>query len=245
MAKKYFYEMMNLHVALFFLVGISPVPLAAQELRADSSEVEVRALDAKSLAKYHEDSDFIYDREPPTTLTWWEGIKHWIRQRLGELFATPASVAFWNVFPYLFVIVVVAFVLAHLLKAEFRSVFYKTGASPAQAAYEEIANFHAANFVTLAAEAVTAREYRLAVRYLFLNSLEQLADRQYIAWRAEKTNHDYLKEVQASPLHRAFQTLVLWFDYVWYGEARINETTFVEVRLAFEAFDGEVAKSPR
>lgn len=239
---------MKIYFALFFLVGISLVPLAAQEevlLRTDSSEVQVRAIDAQSLAKYYEDSDFIYDREPPAAVTLWERIKHWIQQRLAELLATPASVAFWKVFPYLFVIVAVAFVLAHLLKAEFRSVFYKTGGTRAETAHEETENFQAANFAALAAEAVAAREYRFAVRYLFLNSLQQLAGRQRLAWRAEKTNHDYLNELQASTLHQPFQTLVRWFDYVWYGEAQIDETAFADARLAFEAFDREAANSLR
>ncbi len=206
-------------------------------LREDSAVVQVRKIDAWSLSEYYADSDFVYDRPLPATLTWWERFQHWLGRRLSELFSSPAGEAFWEVFPYVFVAGVVIFVLFHLLQGEFGGVFYKPGTSRTELGRQELENFHATNFATLISSACAERQYRLAVRYLFLKTLQQLAAQQRIAWKAEKTNHDYLSELRASPLHQPFRELVWWFEHVWYGEFSVNEATFARAQAAFRAFE--------
>ncbi len=219
--------------------GFQSAPLREQSklLPADSSAVQLRAIDTLSLSKFYSNSEFLYDRELPATLTLWERVKFWAWQRLSELLSSRARVTFWKIFPYVFVAGVLVFVMMHLLKADLGSVFYKTKSQNAAPAGVDITNFHAVNFDPLIAEALAARQYRLAVRYLFLQTLQRLADQKLVAWQADKTNHDYLRELRASNFHQPFQKLVWWFEYVWYGDFPVNEALFARAQSAFRAFE--------
>src|SRR5690606_34332881 len=46
------------------------------------------------------------------------------------------------------------------------------------------------------AAAIEAREYRLAVRYMYLKTLRSLNDRGLIKMHSRATNHDYLRQME-------------------------------------------------
>lgn len=82
-------------------------------------------------------------------------------------------------------------------------------------------------------EALTASDYRMAVRIYYLMLLRSLHEKGFITWKKEKTNHDYLRELSAHPsFHKlSFSTLV--FEYVWYGDRLLNEAEFKGLQPGF------------
>ena len=66
-------------------------------------------------------------------------------------------------------------------------------------------------------EAINRNDYRLAIRYLYLGSLKQLHQAQFIEWKKDKTNYEYLGEL---PKYKQmdFRSLYSIYEYVWYGE---------------------------
>lgn len=102
-----------------------------------------------------------------------------------------------------------------------------------QADEEEMLLHH--NFDDLIRNAIKEEDYRLATRYHFLKVLQQLRDKNHIAFEPDKTNSRYVREVPAA-LQSAFSTLVLQYEYVWYGHFDIGSEQFQQLEKGFQQF---------
>ena len=89
-------------------------------------------------------------------------------------------------------------------------------------------------------EAVTAGNYRLAVRFLYLKTLFRLNDAGLISYHTQATNHDYLTELSGNRLGKEFKFLTQVYEYVWYGEFQVNAEQFTTVNERFSIFHEEI-----
>jgi|GEM_PF-893986 len=85
-------------------------------------------------------------------------------------------------------------------------------------------------------EAIAAGQFRLAVRYLHLQALRQLAERQLITLTKDKTNADYLRVLLQTPWHQPFASLTRDYEYIWYGEVDVNAAQFSRIHGQFRQF---------
>lgn len=96
-----------------------------------------------------------------------------------------------------------------------------------------IENIHTIDFKTIINNALLNNNYRLAIRYYYLWLLKSLSDKGAIEWDIEKTNSDYLSEIQSEDLKKDFRFLSYVYEYSWYGEFEINKTDFSKTETAF------------
>lgn len=82
-------------------------------------------------------------------------------------------------------------------------------------------------------QACARQDYRLAVRVLYLQTLQLLGERNLIRFQAGLTNVDYLLQLKQSRYYTAFATITRHYEYVWYGEQVIGEQTFRQVQNDF------------
>jgi hypothetical protein len=87
-------------------------------------------------------------------------------------------------------------------------------------------------------EALRAGDYKMAIRLHYLALIQSLAHRRLIRWEREKTNGDYLRELQAHPLFADFREMTLVFERIWYGDRAVSEPDY----RAIEARFSEAAK---
>jgi hypothetical protein len=95
------------------------------------------------------------------------------------------------------------------------------------------------DYNALAAQAEAAGNYKLATRYLFLDNLKLLNEKQLITFAVDKTNTKYCQEIDAAK-RQEFSKLCLYYEYVWYGNADINWSNFEVVKNAFLSFKQKV-----
>ncbi|HEY2981340.1 MAG TPA: DUF4129 domain-containing protein [Anaerolineales bacterium] len=71
------------------------------------------------------------------------------------------------------------------------------------------------------------RDYRSAVRYLYLSSLLMLDERNLLQYDRSKTNREYLRSISGSPeLAEPLGQVIEVFDDVWYGHHSLDEDSF-------------------
>ena len=97
-----------------------------------------------------------------------------------------------------------------------------------------VENIHEVDFPETIAKYERQRDYRSAVRYHFLWILKQLTDKKIIEWNPEKTNKDYIAEIQKADIKQGFKEIALIFDYVWYGEFKIDELKYRELEYKYK-----------
>lgn len=87
-------------------------------------------------------------------------------------------------------------------------------------------------------EAMTAGNYRLAIRIYFLGLLKKLDEDGLIVWKKNKTNRDYLTELFIKARYfDEVQRLTLAYEEVWYGDHTFSTQTYEEIISSFKTID--------
>ena len=78
--------------------------------------------------------------------------------------------------------------------------------------------------------------YRLAIRWCFLKSLQWLNKQNKITWQPAKTNVDYQHELNEKTIKENFTDLSKVFEYVWYGEVTPTEKLCTDYKNQVDKF---------
>ena len=81
------------------------------------------------------------------------------------------------------------------------------------------------------------KNYRQAVRYMYLKTLKLLSEYNFITLHAKSTNQDYIRQMYNHSGLVKFRQLTRIYEYVWYGEFDPNESQFNVIRSNFNQFN--------
>ena len=105
---------------------------------------------------------------------------------------------------------------------------------------EESENIFDINYQKEIGNAIANGNYRLATRLMFLRLLKQLAEKNIIQYKQERTNLDYLLQLGSSKYYTDFFRLTRNYEYVWYGKFDPSPESFGIIRNQFENFDNRI-----
>ena len=88
----------------------------------------------------------------------------------------------------------------------------------------------------LISQALMNKNYRLAVRYGFLQTLQMLSGSGLVQLSGDKTNYQYVNELRGKPYQNDFAALTLNYEYVWYGKFDISEDVYNRLRREYKSF---------
>ncbi|SBV91677.1 conserved hypothetical protein [uncultured Dysgonomonas sp.] len=199
----------------------TPKPAHIQE------KVNIRIPDKSKIEEYRKDQRFEYKKEE-RGLSWWNRILLAINNFINNLLGTVAESGMLSIVVLIIIVVVICLIVLKLIGVDYRILLGKKELDKSDIdIYTE--NVHEMNFDALISNALRNKDYRLAVRFLYLKNLKQMSDKDIIEWSAHKTNYSYQYEIQNSLLRSKFLETTLIFDYVWYGEFELDENKFTEV----------------
>ncbi|WP_197076802.1 DUF4129 domain-containing protein [Hymenobacter terrenus] len=202
-----------------------------------------RRADAARLRELAAQREFRYVEPDASTDAWdafWARIWRWLARVLGTRTGQSAWNLTWKYGTYAVVLGLLVFAVLKLLKVDITGAFGRS-ARRRQLAYDTATeNIHEVDFPIRIAEAEEAGNFRLATRLGYLEVLKHLTDRGLIRWQADKTNHTYLTELPAGSLHEAFRNATRQFEYVWYGELRLNTSLYQQARAGQRAVTAQL-----
>ena len=141
--------------------------------------------------------------------------------------------AFFRFFIWLIPVALVLIVLYNLLNS--RGVFRKKKENNVHEDGEEYLQDENHDYLRLANEAAGAGNFRAAVKYLFLRTLQQLSGAALINYASDKTNYNYVQEI-SSDKKKEFARLVLNYEYVWYGNISPDKSMYADIENEFASF---------
>ena len=97
-------------------------------------------------------------------------------------------------------------------------------------------NIHEADLEDFARHALDKKDYKLAIRLYFLQILKHLSSNNFIKWKRDKTNKEYVREMSGNNLFREFRTISRLFERVWYSDVEVKEHQFNLIRPRFLDF---------
>jgi hypothetical protein len=228
-------------IFLMFLIGLCHL-LSAQtdtvqvvEAQSVQATVDFRIPGDEKIKEYGNDKRFQYKRiekEP----TWRDKITDWLR----NLFTTVTESGVPGFVVLIAIVALVCLIVLKLAGVDFSTVFGKKKTDTSEIdMYTE--NVHNMDFDSLITNATNNKDYRLAVRFLYLKNLKLLTDKEIIAWKANKTNYSYQYEIESPAIRTRFMEMTLVFDYIWYGEFMPDKANYSLIYSRMESLSKMIA----
>ena len=95
---------------------------------------------------------------------------------------------------------------------------------------------NSSDYEPLILKSIAEKNFRLAVRYLYLQTLLQLSENGFIDFAIGKTDHQYLLELNDEQFKDKFSSLLLNYEYIWYGHFEIGAIAFAGIQNEFKQF---------
>jgi len=235
--------MLHTKILIFFLLYASLTYSQQDSLRVvyDDTKLETQEISKEDLKKYQEDNAFNYSEtvEKESIL---HKIVRWFRNIVTKIFewlfgvgnASGVLKFILQVLPYLILAFLVFLLIKFFLKVNSRNII-SGKQNPAIVQFtEEEQIIKNEDINALIQEAINQKNYRLAIRYYYLLSLKKLSENHIISWQQEKTNEDYISEIETSSLKSGFSNITKIYDYVWYGEFNVDALKFESLKVQFE-----------
>lgn len=131
----------------------------------------------------------------------------------------------------LLILIVLALVFVVLRNIKLDSKVKKTALLVQQV--EEIDDIEQLETESLMTQALNAKNYRLAIRLVYLDLLKILHDGKVIVWKKNKTNLDYLSELNKENFYAEFKKITLGYERVWYGDREATESQYLSVQQEY------------
>jgi len=236
---------MRLLLFVFLFFGILQVQANVGKLdsvaekaavKLDTAKVDLRKFDKSKLESYSKETDFIYDDAPPPELSLWDRFWRWIGHLISQTLSNKAAGGLIKYLVIILLVGLVVFIVLKIIGADLK-IFSRKSQIVEVPYTESDDNIHEIDFNEQIEKAISNKNYRLAVRLLYLRTLKILSDKNLIHWLPEKTNQTYIGEISDPDKKKEFSKLTHQFEYVWYGEFFIDKENFNTIKDTFEQFN--------
>lgn len=222
------------------MVKTETVKYAEKDIIIDDSIILQKPKFESGFKEKYKSGDFEYEVKVGDKSVW-ERFKEWLAHWLLKIFGLSNMETSSKYLGYIFkaiavliVIYVIYLIAKIILNKEGQWVFDKSTTRKIYSDEEIEKNLIYVDFEKLIQETLNKGDNRLAIRYYYLWLLKRLSEKNIIDWHAEKTNSDYLYEIQSNDLRTDFQYLSYLYNYIWYGEFEMTDATFLHAKNAFE-----------
>ena len=234
---------------IFILFFIFLNTLSAKTIQQDSVSVvfdDSHILEksfSEDLSQKYSGKDYNYDRNDGEAQNLLGRAISWFFQQLEKLFGVDVSPEVRSVVEflvYLLLTVFIGYFIIKLLLGNRASSFFTRKSAvvnPLTIDEEHIENINLDTFIS---DALAQKNYRLAIRYMYLKALKELSFNNIISWHFEKTNSDYHNEIEDPILKDDFKKVSYLYDYVWYGEFHLDEIGFINAQKDFERLTNQL-----
>lgn len=154
---------------------------------------------------------------------------NWFIRLISDIFGVtldPDTQRIFHLIIYTILTLLAAYWVLRLLTGRQMSSFFRKEEiklTPIRIQEEVVENL---DFNKLIREALSAKDYRLAIRYSFLRLLQDMSSRNIIDYHSEKTNYDYYQEIKTVSVREEFWRVVHIYEYVWYGKFEVAASDY-------------------
>ena len=207
---------------------------SSKEINYDTnSSIELIKFEQQQISEYKNDKAFEY-LNVANQDNWWTRFKDWVNMRyhqvldwlFGDYEANTILAFFLNLLPYILIIAIIAFAVWLFIRLNPGEYLLATPEEPEVFLSEEEKIIKSENISDLIEQAIRDGDYRLAIRFYYLQLLRQLNARELIRYEFQKTDTEYLNELKKDDIRPELKKLMRIYDFIWYGSFPISEDDF-------------------
>lgn len=220
-----------------FITQKPVVKKALPVLQTDNSSIQIRKFSSSALNEYRQQREFKYEDHPGEAESMWDQFWRWFWYQVDNLMSGKVT---GNLINLLFILLgssALVFLVLKLMGMDMMQIFTGKNSTPEIPYHENLENIYEISFDAEIEKAISNRNFRLAVRLLYLNLLKKLSDAGAIKWQQDKTNQAYLQEIQNPEQQQKFSLLTRQFEYIWYGNFKVDQEDFQQIKASFQQFN--------
>lgn len=241
-------------LSFFCLLILGTISVSGQkdstDLVFDTGPLEIKKITNEDLQTFKDNPDFNYE-VIESNPSWWDNFLTWLWNLLLHFFqwlfgvekAAGFLAEFFSWIPYIFLGLLLFLLIKFFLNVNARSLLYSKKNQSSVTLSEEEHIIKNEDIQQLIQEAIQQKDYRLAIRYYYLHILKMLSDGEFIEWQLQKTNADYISEIEEPELKQPFGHITWLYDYIWYGEFDIDEVKYTRLEPTFTSFKKRILKN--
>ena len=219
-------------LVLLLMLLVTSGFLHAQVVTAPDHSPLVRSVPDSVVNKMKNDKDFAYAND----MSYWKEAPPRRRNSFDRLISAITQSAVLKLILYSILIAAILYALYQVMVVN--NFFIFSGRRKKKNAGEESGDeLQNENIDERISEAVKDRNYRQAIRYMYLKTLKLLSDNNIITLHAKSTNQDYIRQMYKHDILPQFRQLTRIYEYVWYGEFDPTEAQFEMISTSFNRFN--------
>ncbi len=218
--------------------GSSRAGIEQAMLKQDGTYETIRFDDAR-IKHYSKDPDFDYSESVQDS--WWTRFKNYLRLQwskfiiwlFGEVPTSSFLLFILKVLPYLILLGVLFFFLWLFHRLNPGGAFIEKAPTNTVFTTEEEAIVASQDIDHMIEKALQEDNYRMAIRYQYLQVLQFLKNEGLIHYQSDKTNTEYARELDQEFQKSTFLNLSKIYDYTWYGNFPAHRGKFEQMRKGY------------
>ncbi|MEP6682129.1 MAG: hypothetical protein ABJA35_02675 [Parafilimonas sp.] len=135
----------------------------------------------------------------------------------------------------LWIIIITIFVgaIIYFLSQQKISLFSRESTSPEDETNEEHGDIFHLPYTKLILQAEKEKNYRIAIRLMFLQIIKLLSETNNIHYQPNYTNLHYLQQLSQTKYYNEFFKVMHNYEYVWYGKFDISTDNYNTIKNDF------------
>lgn len=221
------------------LAAASAFASAPADSLAPDERPGMRSFSAERIDALRAEIDYDTDLRRAPSL--WDRFKQWLFDWLQRILGTKAGGFVFDNLIYLICFLAIITAIVVLSRNGLRNIFHGAPRSIGQvtSADEDIREM---DLPALIAQAEEAADWRGAIRLHYLLVLRKLVDQGLLTWSPERTDRDYMRQLNDTSIRARFANAALIFQWVWYGHAEVDRDRYASFRRPFVEFEQAPAR---
>lgn len=157
----------------------------------------------------------------------------WEEERVPTMFDKLLWQNWFDAAKWVFLTLIFLAAIIYFLASNKINLFYR---SPAKAQSGEATgeeNIFATDYKAMLAQSERAKDFRLAVRILYLQLLKDWSEKNIISYHPSFTDMHYLRQMQNKPMYKTFSAVIRYYEGAWYGGFAVPEVMYEKIKTEF------------
>lgn len=162
----------------------------------------------------------------------------------GDYTANRLVAALLLILPYVLIAVIIGLIVWLFIRLNPGQSFIGEHETGSVSFNEEEEIVRSQDISSLIESAIAVGDYRLAVRYYYLQLLKNLNEKGLINYEFQKTNAEYLAEIRDDSFKPKVKRLMHLYDFIWYGSFSVTENDFLVAQNSFREVESSIFNLP-
>lgn len=202
--------------------------IAQDKTAGREDRTNIRTVPDSITQRMKKEKDFLYANDP----SYWQMPKPEEKGAFVNFLESIGRSPLFKWSLYLFLAVIILIAIYQVMVVNDFFIFSRSGKKKSQSKISE-EEYSAENIDGIIQQAINNHDYRSAIRFMYLKTLQQLHERQLIRFHANATNLDYINQMHRQKEGGQFKLLTHIYEYVWYGEFQPTEQQFERIKTNF------------